>query len=160
MSKADKNTKAHPLWAEEYWLLKAFFEDDPTICVGDPDISEIGHYCTITTNDSLKAKYLEELLNLRELIVHIECENEDVTNNQKLGYLCKDNPIFHDVITIRDEDLIKFEAVEFKPICIHYYSDDLSSPTGHTAILPWQLAKALFSGNKINFQTHLEEDEK
>lgn len=152
----EKPIEAHPMWANEYWMLKAFFEKDPTIEVGDVE-QYCGKYtCTIKTEDPRKAEYLREFIDTKELIVNISDGVKN--NNAKIGYLLKDNPLFHDVIDVIDPDTktALYSATEFEPICIHWFSDDFFSPTGHTATVPAELAKKLFSGIGLNFQTHIE----
>lgn len=146
----------HPMWAEEYWKLKTFFENDPTVKVGDV----VAKRCTITFNNSQKADYFKQLINLHELSVDVRYEAADISNNEKLAYVCDSNSLYHDYIKKEmDDGKPIFEAVEFEPVCTHWFSDDMFSPSGHTAILPWQLAKDLFGGNGINFQTYLTEED-
>lgn len=148
---------AHPLWAEEYWKIKTFFEKDSTVVVGDVVKVNNEHYCVIKTNDPKKTLYLAELIKTKELEVTVE---DGLSNDEKMAYLCKDNPIFSRLVEVTDPETgyVKFSAVEFQPECLHWYSDDFFSPTGHTAILPYQLAKELFHGNRINFQTNLTDE--
>lgn len=145
----------HPLWAQEYWKIKAFFEEDPTIEVSEVKTVNNEHSCTITVDDAKKALYLAELINTVELEVRIE---DGFTNNEKIAYICKDNPNFHALTEVTDPDTgaIRYAALEFEPKCMHWYSDDFFSPTGHTAILPYQLAKDIFYHRGVNFQTNLE----
>lgn len=151
----NRSLEAHPLWAKEYWMIKAFFELDPTIEVSDVREEYGSHICTIKTDDPRKAEYLIELLDTEELIIDIDSGIKNT--NVKLGYLCKDNPLFHDVIDVIEPDtgFALYTATEFEPMCIHWFSDDFFSPTGHTATLPYLVARRLFSGEGLNIQTFL-----
>ena len=142
--------KLHPMYAAEYWKLVAFFEDDPTIKVGP--IKQEDKSVTITCEDALKASYLRKILNPIELVVNVECDELNDVCEEMIDYVCKDNPLYSGLV---ENGL--FKACMFKPICTHYFSDDMFSPTGHTAITARDLAKAVLD-NKINYQTDFLDD--
>lgn len=155
MYNEQNDLKLHPLWAQEYWKIKAFFEPDESVLVSDVEEVNGEHFCTITVDDPKKGLYLAELIKTYELEVKID---DGLTNNEKIAYICKDNPMFHELVEVRDPDtdVVKYAACEFEPVCMHWFSDDFFSPTGHTAALPYQLAKDIFYHRGVNFQTHLE----
>ena len=155
MFQLEENFKTHPLWAEEYWKIRAFFEKDNTVKVSDVYTVNNDHYCVISVEDPKKALYIAELIKTFDLEVRIE---DGLSDNEKLAYICENNPIFHELVEVIDPEsgVVKYSALEFEPTCMHWYSDDFFSPTGHTAILPYQLAKEIFNGRGINYQTHFE----
>lgn len=151
------NVTLHPLYAEEYWKLVAFFKDDPTIEVGEIDAET--KTCTIVCDDPLKALYLGSILDTNELKVKVETTGEVIPTCEVVDYVCKDNPHYHELLTNsrKETDGTRFEALMFEPDCMHYFSDDFFSPTGHTAITARDLARDIFVNTGLNYQTYFEE---
>ena len=150
------NPELHPGYAEEYWRLVAFFEDDPTIEVGECDSKN--QSCKIYTADPVKAEYLRAMIDTAFLDVEVICDEEDVEPSEEiLAYICKDNPhfscLYNNKENAEDENAPMYKAAMFKPDCMHYFSDDMFSPSGHTAITARDLAKSIFYNHGINFQT-------
>lgn len=154
-SKDKPNLQMHPLYSLEYWKIKAFFEDDPTIEVSD--INNADKSCKITVKDLLKKIALDTLLVTKELNVHVELNGSGVIEDT-VDYLCKDNPKYDHMESFVDRETgtVMLKALMFKAESMHYFSDDMFSPTGHTAVLPSQLARDLFT-ESLNFQTLIEE---
>lgn len=152
------NPTLHPLYAMEYWQLKALFQDDPTITIKDIDAKN--KTCYITCSTSRKAELLQAFLNPRQLKVVIDVDHTNTSTVEDLfDELMADNPLYAGVVTVEGSDGVRYSANEFKPIVTHFFSDDAFSPTGHTAILPQDLARRLFHGAGLNFQTDLTEDD-
>ena len=154
-SKDRPNPQMHPLYSLEYWKLKAFFEDDETVKVSE--INNADKSCKIIVKDLLKKVALENLLATKELTVNIELEGSGISEDM-VDYLCKDNPKYDHMESFVDRETgtVMLKALMFKAEPMHYFSDDMFSPTGHTAVLPSQLARDLFT-ESLNFQTLIEE---
>lgn len=146
-----KNVKLHPLYAQEYWKIHAFFKDDPTIEVSECDSENKS--CEIYVEDPLKAKYLREVIKTNDLKVEIICSEEELSLEEKIDYVCQDNPLYSH---FECDDTYKRGALMFAYKPCHWFSDDFFSPTGHTAVMPYQLAKDIFVGG-VNFQTDIVE---
>lgn len=149
------NPQMHPLYSLEYWKLKAFFEDDATVRVSE--INNTDKSCKIIVKDMLKKVALENLLVTKELTVNIELEGSGISEDM-VDYLCKDNSKYDHMESFvdRETETVMLKALMFKAEPMHYFSDDMFSPTGHTAVLPSQLARDLFT-ESLNFQTLIEE---
>lgn len=152
MKQNKQELKAHPEYALQYWKLKAFFEDDKTIQISD--INDKEKSCTITVEDPLKGMILERVIKPTDLKVNIKYK-DILFSEDMIDYLCKDNPHYDHLEVAEDEGVTFIKANMFKADVMHYYSDDMFSPTGHTAILPYQIAKMIFKGD-LNFQTQLD----
>ena len=145
--------ETHPQYALEYWQIKAFFEGDETIQISEIDNKTKS--CTITVNDLFKEVALEALIKTKDLKVNIILEGDGISENM-MDYLLKDNPHYDHLEVFKDEEsgIEMMKALMFKAEVMHYFSDDMFSPTSHTAILPYQLARELFYEN-LNYQTEL-----
>lgn len=153
----DNSVGIHPGYAMEYYKIKAFFEDDPTFKVSELD--DVEKACTITVNDTLKGEILKLVLNTKYLKVNVECEQPGPTgiSENMIDYLCRDNPHYdHMEVFDTEEGFTMMKALMFKPEVMHWYSDDMFSPSGHSAILPQTLASQIFYEN-LNYQTLLTE---
>mgnify|MGYP003295365722 CR=1 FL=1 len=146
-----KDVKLHPAYAMEYWKLRAFFEDDKTMKISA--LNDATQSCTITVDDVLKKAALESLLKLDGLKVNVVVSGRGISEHT-VDYLLKNNPHYDHLEVAEKEGITWGTANMFKAEVMHYFSDDMFSPSSHTAILPYQLARELM-GDSINFQTEI-----
>lgn len=146
-----KTPQLHPGYALEYHKLKALFDDDPDFIIGELD--DQNKICTVTIKDKEKEDLFTNLINLQYLNIRI-APHEIEPSELSIARLFDTNPHFSRYFSTEVEDGLPLKAALFKPECMSYYSDDFSSPTGWTAILPEDLAKELIVG-EFNIKTDL-----
>lgn len=144
------NKNAHPGYAMEYWKLVAMFAGDPDFHIGT--INDETKSCTIKIKSKAKAELFKQLCKVKYLKINVSV-SEDIGKEDELAELFSTNPHFSQLYSPNDNTTF-MKAVLFKPECLRYFSDESSSPTRHTAILPRDLVQDLF-GDDINIQTDL-----
>lgn len=143
-----------PPYVVEYNKLCAFFDGDPTIEIGKLD--DKTKSCTIKVSDKKKAQILGDTLTLYHLNFKIVCNDKTRTFNgeEDMAYLLADTPLFSRYMVTKGYP--HYQAVMLTPDCVPVDTDNAFSPSGCDAYTPVQLARQLFYGNHINFQTDFE----
>ena len=131
----------HPGYVLEYWRLKAMFDGDPEISIGE-QVDNPETPCVITVKTSDKAALLKDLLCLKWLKVDIQTEEVPV-GEEALAALLSTNPHFSRLYD--SEGQFPFQCVLLNQECIRVFSDDFFSPTGSTAMTAEGLAYELFT---------------
>lgn len=145
-----ENVDFRPPYVIEYNKLNAFFAKDPTISFSS--IDEDTHSCEIYVDDTKKASVLSRALYLKNLNVKvIDTSDQSVITAEDMGYLLKDCPLFSEVYTTTGQPI--YSAVMLHPAIVKVNTDNAFSPSGCDAYTSQQLARELFHGNHINFQT-------
>ena len=144
--KFKKQDNFHPGHIFEYFKLKAFFENDPTIKVGG--IDDEHQTCDIFVDDEKKAAILERTLQCKYLKVNVVYNGSKVVCEEDIDYLCKDNPLYKCLMTMEGGNV---KALMFAPEVVPVYTDNFFSPTGYDGYLPTTLAQDLFGD--FNCQT-------
>lgn len=136
--------KVHPPYAMEYWKLHAMFDGDPDIVIGE--LNDSNKSCSISFASSEKADLFESLIHVEYLNIEYEININTEMSEANIAKLFSTNPHFSRLMSVEDSP-VPYAAVLFKAECMHYFSDDFFSPTGHTAILPETLAVELLGGD-------------
>ncbi len=149
-----------------YHKVKAFFEGDPDIDVGDIDEDE--YEFTITVHDEKKCEILKKVLcipkNAARLTVNIECDTEEKpsgVSEEDLAYLLEGNKYYAGYLDgendgirhcMRMNGLIpdKMKYLLMEPVVVQYYDDIFNNPGGCDTKTAEQLAKELFHGSHCN----------
>lgn len=139
--------KIHPPYAMEYWKLRAMFDGDSDIVIGELDNDK--QSCSITFASSEKADLFESLIHIEHLNIECVININTEMSEANVAKLFSTNPHFSRLVTVADPTF-PYSAALFKAECMHYFSDDLFSPSGHTAILPETLAVELLGGNECS----------
>ena len=138
---AEDHPSLHPGFVLEYWRLKAMFEGDPDIVIGE-QVDDPEQPCVITVKNSDKAALLKDLLCLKWLKVDIQTAELPV-GEEALAALLSTNPHFARLYDSQGQ--FPFQSVLMKPECVRVFSDDFFSPTGSTAMTAEGLAYELFT---------------
>lgn len=137
--KFKKQDNFHPGHIFEYYKLKAFFENDPTIRVGE--IDDEHQACDIFVDDEKKAALLDRTLQCKYLKVNVIYNGAEVISEEDIDYLCKDNPLYKCLMKMEGDNV---KALMFAPVVVPVYTDNFFSPTGYDGYLPTTLAQDLF----------------
>lgn len=157
-----------------YHKVKAFFEGDPDIDVGDIDEEE--YEFTITVHDKKKCEILKKVLcipkNATRLTVNIEYECDEKfsgVSEEDVAYLLENNKYFAgyldgDEDTRRGERMYnglipgKMKYLLMEPTVVQYYDDIFNNPAGYDTRTAEQLAKELFHGSHCNISSAISSD--
>lgn len=157
-----------------YHKVKAFFEGDPDIDVGDIDEEE--YEFTITVHDKKKCEILKKVLyipkNAARLTVNIEYECDEKISSvgeKEVAYLLEKNKYFAGYIDGEmdgeDEEALcyrrrhnglipgKMRYLLMEPTVVQYYDDIFNNPAGYDTRTAEQLAKELFHGSHCNISS-------
>ena len=152
VKKFSKKDNFHPGFVFEYFKLKAFFENDPTIKVGELDNEN--QCCDIVTDDEKKARILDQALKCKYLKVRVLYDGSDEISEADIDYLCKDNALYKGMLQMEGGNI---KALMFAPVVVPVYTDNFFSPTGYDAYLPTTLAQDLLGD--FNCQTEFRSDD-
>ena len=158
MEKLNLNLSAP--WVIYQHKVKALFERDPDITVGDiyePDGGEVAYAFDIEVRNHEKFLALDKLLpsvkefgNVAVGIVIFDEENSLTGGNNDIELyrtLFQGNPIVKDIIEACDHAGTRHGFVCFQPEVIRFFADDTSSYDGCMSVLGQDIAREIFCGS-------------
>lgn len=132
--------------------VKALFEYDPDIEVGELVSDDDGYHFDIGVKKHNKYLALSRLLPLKKKFGNVEVsiiiydeENNDVKYDINLyKVLFEGNRIVKDIKTVADPAGYEHNYVRFQPDVVQFYNDDLSDYSGNYTGLAMDIAKEVF----------------
>lgn len=152
-------------WYTHQKMVKALFEHDPDIVVGDiyePDTDDAEYAFDIEVRNHEKFIALDRAIqktvvfgNITLTIVLCDEENSSVHPGYELfNTLFKDNPIAKDIKVVRDQAEVDHVFVRFEPQVIQFYDDDLTDYNGNWNGIAEDIAREIFANDwDVNFCT-------
>lgn len=142
-------------WARFVKMLKALFDADPEITVGDIHEDETADFAVdIEVKNHEKFMALDRLLpgvktfgavTLR--LVLFDEENRAVNPAELFKTLFRGNPILRDVVTRTDPAGVPWSYVVFEPRVLQFFDDNLADYQGNWSGLAQDIAPEIFEGN-------------
>lgn len=160
------NLKLSPPWNTYQQEVKALFESDPDIEVGDvnnaPDGSDFQYYFDMTVNNHDKfvamLAVLPEIVNFGNVDLKINMIDRSSDENPYISLyetIFQGNAHLKDIKKVQDFAGTTHAYIRFKPEVIQFYQDDISDYSGNWSGLAQDIARDLFThtGVTVHFCT-------
>lgn len=151
-------------WQEYCSELQALFAMDDEVAVGDIEKTALGYVLSIEVKNLDKYVALSELIpeekmfgnvKLRIDIYDVVNEIENMDKAELLEKAFAGNPIFNQMLRVRDVTGTPHCFAMFEPTVIQFYNDDLRDPNGFKTTLVQDVARDIFEEvcEGVNFCT-------
>lgn len=152
-------------WYTYQKKVKALFENDPDINVGDvyePDSDDMDYAFDIEVRNHTKFMALGNVMHgvktfgaVRLGVVLYDEENEDAHPGTELfKTIFQGNPIVKDIKSKKDQAGVEHVYLRFEPTVIQFFDDDLSDWSGNWTGLAEDIARDVFDETwAVNFCT-------